>query len=238
MDRPTAPHRTNHHDPDGSGLEPWDEMNPDELVSGAPVQRGYLCDEIGGYIAGVWDCTAFTAHPSPYDVDEFMYLLEGSVIMIMPDGEEIEVKAGESFVIPKGLQCQWKQLGYVRKIFMILDGPEAKPAANPSLDRVTLPDHRAPANSEGSIATTRTDFVNAAGNMRVSVSEHGATTSAASPAAANQVIVVLEGNLKITHQGAEDTFKKGQSVYLPQGCITGWHTDAGTRLLVSSFVSG
>jgi uncharacterized cupin superfamily protein len=237
MDRPTAPHRIDFHAPDGSGLEQWEEMNPDNLESGTPVQRGYLCDEIGGYIAGVWDCTAFVDHPTNYGVDEFMYLLEGSVIMAMPDGSEVEVKAGEAFVIPKGLACQWKQPGYVRKIFMILDAPEAKPACNPALERVTVPDLASPKGAEGSITTSRTDFVNAAGNMRVSVSAHGAVTSAASPAAANQVIYVLDGTLKLTHDGKSETFAKDEAVYLPQGCVTGWQTEDGTRLLVSSYVN-
>jgi uncharacterized cupin superfamily protein len=58
-------------------------IDPADLVSGTPVQRGYLCDEIGGYIAGVWDCTAQTAHMSAYEVDEFMYLLDGSLVMVM-----------------------------------------------------------------------------------------------------------------------------------------------------------
>lgn len=238
MERPTAPHRINFHGPDGTGLEQWEEMNPDNLVSGTPVQRGYLCDEIAdqGYIAGVWDCTAFVDHPSPYGVDEFMYLLDGSVIMGMPDGTEVEVKAGEAFVIPKGLQCQWKQPGYVRKIFMILDRAEAKPACNLALERVTVPDLSAPDNAQG-ITTSRTDFVNAAGNMRVSVSAHGAVTSAASPAPENQVIYVLDGTLKLTHDGKTETYAKNEAVYLPQGCVTGWQTEDGTRLLVSSYVS-
>lgn len=239
MDRPTAPHRINDHAPDGTGLDPWDEMNPETMVSGTPVQRGYLCDEIAaaGYIAGVWDCTAFTAQPAPYDVDEFMYLLDGRVIMVMPDGAEIEVAAGEAFVIPKGLHCQWKQPGYVRKIFMILDRPEASPAQNPALTRVTVPDLGAPALPDGAISTSRTDFLNAAGNMRVSVAQHGAATSAASPSAANQVIVVLAGALTLTYADTQDRFAKGEAVYLPQGCVTGWQTEAGTQLLVSSYVA-
>lgn len=239
MDRPTAPHRINFHNPDGTGLEQWDEMNPDNLLSGTPVQRGYLCDEItgAGYIAGVWDCTAFVDHPGPYGVDEFMYLLDGSVIMGMPDGTEVEVKAGEAFVIPKGLQCQWKQTGYVRKIFMILDGPEAKPACNPALTRVTVPDLASPDLPAGAISAARTDFVNAAGTMRVSLAQHAATTSAASPAPANQVIVIMEGALTLTHDGTPETFAKGEAVYVPQGCVTGWQTEDGTALLVSSYVS-
>lgn len=237
MDRPVAPHRINPHDPDGTGLEPWEAIDPAELVSGTPVQRGYLCDKIGGYIAGVWDCTAQTAPLSAYEVDEFMYLLEGSVIMVMPDGTEVEVKAHEAFVIPKGLQCQWKQPGYVRKIFMILDAPDVAPACNPALTRVTVPDLSGQPCPDHAISQSRTDFTNAAGNLSVSVQEYGAITTASSPAHANQVIIVLQGDLTLTHQGTAQHFAPGEAAYLPQGCITGWQTVAGTRLLVSSYIN-
>jgi hypothetical protein len=38
-------------------------------------------------------------------------------------------------------------------------------------------------------------------------------------------------------QGTAQHFAKDEAVYLPQGCITGWQTVAGTRLLVSSYLS-
>lgn len=242
MKRPTAPHRINYHEPDGAGLEEWEPINPDDLISGTPVQRGYLCDEIEetGYIAGVWDCTAQVDHLAPYGVDEFMYLLDGTVIMGMPDGSEVTINAGEAFMIPKGLNCQWKQPGYVRKIFMILDEPHNKrdttPAANPSLDRITVSSLSAPKVAEGDVSTTRTDFVNATGTMSVSVSDHAATKSAARAAPANEVICVIEGALSLEHEGQTHKFAKGESVYLPKGCVTGWQTEAGTRLLTSSYV--
>ncbi len=237
MDRPTTPHRIDPHAPDGTGLEPWDAIDPAELVSGSPVQRGTLCDEIAGagYIAGVWDCTAQVAKPGPYEVDEFMYLLDGTVIMGLPDGSEVTVNAGEAFVIPKGLECQWKQPGYVRKIFMILDGPAAMPACNLSLARVSVPDLGPLPLPEDAVTASRTDFVNAAGTMEVSLSQHAATTSAARTAPANEVICVLDGSLTLTHGETQEVHAKGAAVYLPQGCVTGWQTDEGTRLLISRY---
>jgi glyoxylate utilization-related uncharacterized protein len=125
----------------------------------------------------------------------------------------------------------------VRKIFMIFDAPEVAPACSPALTRVTVPDLSGQTCPDGAISLSRTDFTNAAGNLCVSVQEHGAITTAATPASANQVIVVLHGDLILTHQGTAQHFVPGESVYLPQGCITGWQTVAGTRLLVSSCVS-
>ena len=53
-----------------NGLEEWEQMNYDSLVSGKPVQRGHLYHEIPeqGYMVGVWDCTAFTDQMMPYNL--------------------------------------------------------------------------------------------------------------------------------------------------------------------------
>ena len=86
-------------------------------------------------MVGIWDCTAFTDQMMPYTVDEYMFFLEGELTMLLPNGTEIEIKAGDAFIIPKGFECQWKQTGFVRKIFMILDG-EVPNAGNASLKRL------------------------------------------------------------------------------------------------------
>ncbi|MEM9371864.1 MAG: cupin domain-containing protein, partial [Pseudomonadota bacterium] len=114
-----------HSDRDGSGLVEWEALDPANLDSGDPIQRGKIYDEdqSSGYMSGVWDCTAFVDRPGPYAVDEFMFLLEGTVVMGLPDGTEVTINAGEAFVLPKGLDCHWKMPGYVRKVFMIVDDP-------------------------------------------------------------------------------------------------------------------
>ena len=68
-------------------------------------------------------CTPFVDPMGKNSVDKYLYLLQDTLIMRMPDGEEIHLQAGDAFVIPKGLECQWEQPGYIKKFFMILDGP-------------------------------------------------------------------------------------------------------------------
>lgn len=225
------------HGPEPDGLTEWERMDPANLVSGEPVQRGHTYHENpdAGYMSGVWDCTAFTDHMMPYPVDEFMFLLEGSVTMGLPDGTEVTVGAGQAFVIPKGFECQWKQPGYVRKYFMILDGPVPGGAANPSLSRITVPDLTAtPADLE----TARTDFINAAGNMQVHVRMLAAMALPALPVTANLLIQVLDGGLTLTSGDASHRFAPGETAYIRQGGTIGWQADAGTRLLQASHTTG
>ena len=225
--------------PPGQGLERWEEMDPSELISGTPVQHGHSYHEIEeeGYVTGVWDCTAFVDPMGKYSVDEFMYLLDGTLIMRMPDGEEIHLKAGDAFVIPKGLECQWDQPGYIRKFFMILDGPVPEAGSNPSLTRITVPNLSGAAMGEGTVTTERVEFVNAAGTLEVSQAIHAEAVIPARPITTHQLIQVLSGTLKITTDDGQETFAAGDTAYLRQGSTVGWATSEGTHLLTSNYCS-
>ncbi len=126
------------HAPKGEGLDKWPEIDAKDLASGNPVQRGrnYFDAPDLGLTCGVWDCTAFETKMGPYSVDEFMILLEGTVTIAEASGRETTVNAGESFVIPRGLECIWRQSGYVRKIFVIFEDPDRPVPAKPSADHV------------------------------------------------------------------------------------------------------
>ena len=81
-------------------LHRWDDIPASDLESGHPVQRGhfYLNDTERGLSAGVWDCTAFTAKPGPYSVNEFMLILEGSV----KEGDTVHVTASRDGLLING----------------------------------------------------------------------------------------------------------------------------------------
>ena len=201
--------------PEGIGLSEWETMDPKALASGNPVQRGYLYDEgeEAGYSAGVWDCTAFDDAPGPYPVDEYMLLLEGTVIMEMPDGTEITINAGEAFVIPKGLNCQWKMPGYVRKIFMILEKSENSEAENPSLNRVTTPDMSSPENTTpDTIMNCEGVFQNADGRMSVTMTGFPQGLVGPVLSSARRIVSVLAGSVEINGSVFEpgDSFLSGR----------------------------
>lgn len=226
--------------PAGSGLVEWPAIDPATLVEGRPVQRGHLNDDDAatGYMAGVWDCTAFTARACPYATDEFMLLLEGTVIMVMPDGTEVAVHAGQAFVVPKGLDCQWKQPGYVRKFFMIVDTPAGGAASNPSLGRVTLPPLDGPADASGAVTSTRTWFSSSDGRTTVTTRDCTAMDTVIAPSPANELVHVVSGAVTLRTEDGSTAFQAGETFYLRQGTQAGWSVAAGTRLLIASHTAG
>ncbi len=229
--------RIPHSDSAGRGLVAWDPMDPDSLVSGTPVQRGWLADENAatGYLAGVWDCTAFTAPSEPYPDDEFMLLLEGSLVMRMPGGDEVAVGAGEAFVIPKGFVCQWEQPDYVRKVFMIVSDPVPEGPANPSLARITKPALE-PLPLGSAVATATTCFENATGRMTVSLTAHAGGASGETAATANELFHVLEGSVTLIARGEETSFAAGETGYIRAGTALSRRHAPGTRIRESRYV--
>ena len=230
-------------DPNGPkdvGLVEWLPIDPDELVSGEPVQRVHIYHEMPdiGYLAGVWDCTAMTEHMGPYPVDEFMLLLEGSLTLGLPDGSDVTVDAGQALVIPKGFECQWKQSGYLKKFFMISDDPVAVSAQNPSLRRITIPDLTKRFSNGGAdtpIVTVRTDFVNSTCSTKVQLHDYVAVDYPECTITENLLIHVLDGVLSISLDGKVQSLEVGDTCYLVRGAVARWSTAANTRLLISSY---
>ena len=229
--------------PNEAELEAWPVMDPAGLESGAPVQKGILYDEdpAPDYSVGIWECTAFVDRPGPYPVDEFMLLLEGTVEMAMPDGTSVTVHPGEAFVIPKGLECQWKMPGTVRKIFMILDGTEpgtgSDAAQNAGLGRITVPLLGQPVHRDvtppATLTTREVYFVNHDSRMTVHIDTFHDSLHGPAPQARRHLIHVLSGEVR-TDGASDEAFGPGDSLYLMPGSGLSWRVAAGTRLLCAS----
>lgn len=225
--------------PAAAGLAEWDPIDPAKIESGTPVQHGHIYDEAPaeGYSAGVWHCTEFVDLPGNYSVDEFMLVLEGRVVMGMPDGSDITVRPGEAFVIPRGLRCQWQMPEAVRKIFMIVEGQGAPEGANPSLSRIALPlsEVPAPADPAPAVAAEHLAFLNADGRMSVTVTDHAGASLAPAAHPAHRLVHVVQGAVRVSTPAGEEAYRAGDSFYLRAGTVAGWHIEPGTRLLESRY---
>ena len=217
--------------PLGIGLQEWETMDPKSLVSGNPMQRGHIYHEHPniGYMAGVWDCTEFVDQMGPYQVDEFMLFLEGELFLDLPDGKTVHIKAGDAFVIPKGFVCQWRQPGYVRKIFMIVDG-DIPQAENPSLERITVINWENQ-NTNFDISKKNIQFLNAAGTMRVELEQICSLIHPPIKQTENKLVTVLEGTVGISGAEGKSTFRAGETFYIKMGSEISMKTGLKTKMI-------
>lgn len=230
-------------------LERWDDIPAAGLESGTPVQNGhfYVNDEANGLTAGVWDCTAMTSVMAPYPVNEFMILLEGEVTMVEADGRETRVRAGESFIIPKGLVCQWKQPGYVKKFFVIFDAKSGADPAGVADFKVIKPDPQAalaPADPPAADTllgpvpewSSHDCFTDATGQWTAGVWRSTAFHRKPGPIGRYELMHLLEGSVTLPDgKGGAQRFAAGDTLIAPLGAFYEWDSAEPVRKLYCSF---
>ncbi len=233
--------------PEG-GLETWEQIPADALTAGEPVQTGhnYFTDETGTLTTGVWACTPMTTRMAPYDVNEYMLVLEGSVTMIHEDGTEKTIRAGESFVVPKGTPCVWKQTGDIRKFYVIHDDPSGEKLGDDGLTVRTFghDDRLDPVGEQDEsryIGGTprqgiRVFFQDATEQMTVGLWETEEMHTRPSPFGRNELMHILEGEVTITDgTGKASTYRAGDTFMVPRGMIYQWDSVGKVRKIFCIF---
>src|SRR5262245_21881590 len=225
--------------PAGQGMATWPEIPASELTAGTPVQRGhvYFEDKAIGLCAGVWDCTAMTGKLAPYSVNEFMILLEGAVTIVDARDRAVTVRAGESFVIPKGMPCIWRQDGYVRKFFVIFDDPSGLQPPDPSVLQVLRPDPNAalaqcPGPAPEVLLTPapaqrdKQYFADLTRQWTVGVWDSTAYHRKAIAFPRHELMHILEGTVALTEEGGPaHTFRAGDTFFVPMGTRCDWQSN-------------
>ena len=234
--------------PAGTGLVRWPDFPPGVLAAGKPVQRGhtYFEDKASGLSAGVWDCTAMTGKLEPYSVNEFMIVLEGAVTIVDARDRAVTIKAGESFLLPKGLPCVWRQDGYIRKFFVIFDDASGKAPPDPAVLEMLRPDPQAalaPSNGPApellaSAAPTQRDkqyFADLTAQWTVGVWDSTAYHRKTISFPRHELMHILEGEVTLTEEGGPgekglpQTFKAGDTFFVPMGTRCDWKSTGYVR---------
>ena len=92
----------------------------DWILEGKPLAR---CRRLAASSDGLgstwmWDCTAgrFDWY---YNEDETIYVVEGSITVVDSAGQLTRLKAGDTFLFPKGTRFEWTVHNYVRKVAFV-----------------------------------------------------------------------------------------------------------------------
>ncbi len=92
-------------------------INADWIIEGAPIARNALLSrsEDGSAFTLIWDCTA-GLFEWRYNIDETVYILEGSVIVEDAAGGTRRLEAGATAFFPSGSRAVWRVDSYARKV--------------------------------------------------------------------------------------------------------------------------
>jgi uncharacterized protein len=87
------------------------------ILEGNPTARNKFLSRSadGTATSWLWDCTAgrFNWH---YDVDETVYIIEGSVTLRDHEGTTRTMNAGDTVFFPAGSSAEWHVETYIRKV--------------------------------------------------------------------------------------------------------------------------
>ena len=116
--------------PDGApegGMKPMGYISVDTVVDGTLVEpldeRGHLffTNKAGNVNAGVWECSPCTERVRDYPYDQCCFVLEGSLTIIDESGHEETFTVGESFMIPRGFNGDWRMNEQYKNFFITVE---------------------------------------------------------------------------------------------------------------------
>ena len=227
--------------PVDTGLDEM-QLDPTSFQSELPQQHihVYYEDAALGLSVGVWTTTSMQEAFGPYPGDEFMWVLEGQVSMVDGDGNETLVQQGGTFCIRNAIPVSWKQVGFLRKLYMPYANPKAStPDITSADDGVRVLDAAAMAAGMAKMDTTEPLvivgdkplqhdnilFTNDANNMYVGMWDSTSFDSEMRPFPWHEMVQLLEGEVAITEaDGSVHLFKAGDAFFIPMGTVCKWQT--------------
>ena len=227
-------------------MEAWDDFPAEDIVSGSASQNGHIWfeDKALGLSAGIWEQAANESRWMDYPVNEFMTVLEGEVV-IVEEGRTVSVKAGESFIIPKGLRCRWTQPGHVRKFFVIHDESSGLKNAGPLRTIKIDPQVQAEPSTPPPLAMLLTPvpvqhaheyFADATGQLTIGVWDTTGYTRKLIDFPRHELMHLIEGSVTmIDDEGREQTFTAGDTFFVPMGTPNSWNSKGYLRKIFVIF---
>ncbi len=236
--------------PPSADMTEW-QLDAADFQSDLPLQHGhtYFEDPALGLTVGVWDTTTMQEAFGPYPGDEFMWILEGQACMMDGDENGTIIKQGQTFCIRNAIPISWKQVGFLRKIYMTYSNPDSPTPEISSADggvRILDPvelengmtrlDTTDPLEIKKNLPVQRENivFTNDAGNMFTGMWDSTAFESEMRPFRFHEMVQLLEGEVTITDEdGTASSFSAGDAFFIPMGTVCSWKATGYIRKFYS-----
>ncbi len=110
---------------------PYSEMNTDmppwpeeDIVSGVSEHR-YKRLYSGDINVAIYEAAPMTLRIKDYDIDEFVTVISGTLILTAEGGSPQRFDVGESVLVPKGFTGTWEMQGNFREMVVIMNDDRA-----------------------------------------------------------------------------------------------------------------
>ena len=240
-------------------FEPWPDSS---IISGVSEHAAKYLHR-GEFVAELYESKPLVLDSSfPYPMDEFVWVLDGELILTHVDGQSESYVAGDALIVPKGWKGTWEMRGNFRE-FIVIE-TRASDSSEDILKNIGLiiagwfrdVPHVVPLPAEQLARVELQPVEPTAGDLELlddPDSWKGATSKTlyegefvmelyASPPAIAQIsapfpydefVWMLSGELVLTPKGGEAvTYGPGEGVVVPKGFIGTWETRGNYRELI------
>jgi uncharacterized cupin superfamily protein len=223
-------------------METLPKLAAENLRVGDPTLKRLAClsDVANRVNAGIWSATPFESRPKPYGVHEFMLLLDGALCIVAEDGSEVQVRAPNMLVIPKGLPCSWRQSEPVHKIYMTFAGNAVESAEKGELRAVPMNDATVAqaivTPSHGAPNGRRIIFSDPSGHFQVGVSTCEVCTATPYDLHLHELVHLLSGQITLTEtSGQSHQLIAGQTVLMQRGTPVSLSCQSSARMVFCAY---
>lgn len=107
--------------PNDTAVEEY-HLPPEKLIAGNPRQTLWqeYTDPTGRFSCGIWQSEAGKWRIA-YTEEEYCQILEGESVITDEAGNAVTVRAGDSFVVPRGFVGTWEVVATTRKRYVVYE---------------------------------------------------------------------------------------------------------------------
>lgn len=163
-------------------------------------------------------------------------IVESGELRLQGEGFDLQLSAGDCFVVPRGVRVRWHHRGQLRRLFMAFPGLEAcgeMPALPIKLDlgQGLAPCNPPPASvllTEAPKAWSETLF--SVANLRVGLWQCEAYARKQVEPSYSELMFILEGSVTLTaEQGDRYVVRATETVVVPKGATNAWVSEGIVR---------
>ncbi|KUM42984.1 cupin domain-containing protein [Pseudomonas sp. EpS/L25] len=211
-------------------------LHDDPLSAG---RAPHLHDGRLGYVMG-----SAVSHSADCELDDYPWvevsIIEAGELQLEWTGGALQLKAGDAFVLPRGLSCRWHHSGELRRLFMAFPGrasegpmPQVPLLLDPAAVREPSPPPAASVLLSPEPTATGCDlFESGGGALRVGMWECTAYTRKAVSNPHCELMLLYTGAVTLTVEGdASCQVNAGEAVLVPADTPMAWDSRETVRKL-------
>lgn len=163
-------------------------------------------------------------------------IVEAGELRLQGDGFDLQLRAGDCFVVPRGVRVRWHHRGQLRRLFMAFPGLEACTDMPKMPTRIDLSQSLSPASPpSANVLLTGTpsawsETLFSAANLRIGLWQCEAYARKQVEPAYSELMFILDGSVTLTaEQGDSHHVRAGETVMVPKGASNAWRSEETVR---------